>query len=154
MTRLFGIFSVLLLSCGEESKTDYTLFNSETDFFEVEVGTETTGEDQLIELHSSTGQVIVGTATLTPGSGPIGTEHRLVIEVNDNWQAQVVEAIVLVDSGERGIEEFTLQRDSADAGYYQVDIIFVGDVGEIRTDTFTIQLFIDETSTQITDTGL
>ena len=65
-----------------------------------------------------------------------------------------MEAIVLVDSGERGIEEFTLQRDSADAGYHQVDIISVGDVGEIRTDTFTIQLFIDETSTQITDTGL
>lgn len=154
MTRLFGIFSVLLLSCGEESQNNYTLFNADTDFFEVIIGTETVGEEQSIELHSSTGQVIVGTATLSPASGPVGTEHRLVIEVADTWQAQVVQASVQIDSGDRGIEEFTLDRDSADAGYHQIDIISVGDPGETRTDIFTIQLFVDEETTQSVDTGL
>ena len=144
---MIGLFGVLLLACQESEEDNYNLFNAETDQLEVSVGIEEESEAQTIELHSSTGQVIVGTATLTPGGGPVGTEHQLIVEVENTWETEVTRAVLIIDSGERGEKEYVLNRDSADAGYHQIDIQSVGDVGEVRTDTFTIQLYAEEGST-------
>ena len=38
---------------------------------------------------SSTGQVIVGSTTVNPSGGPIGTTHVLTVEVLDDWEDQV-----------------------------------------------------------------
>lgn len=154
MTNLIRLFGICLfgLGCGEESDSDLDQFNATTDAFNVSIAPDADLTPQDIELRSSTGQVVVGTALITPGGGPVGTEHQIVVEVADTWQGQVEEVIVSVDSGDRGIEEFTLKRDSADPGYHQIDIISVGEEGEVREDTFTVKLFANETQST-GDTG-
>jgi len=77
----------------------------------------------------------------------------LVVEVADTWQGQVEEVVISIDSGDRGIEEFTLKRDSADPGYHQIDIVSVGDEGEVREDLITLQLFANDTEPSSGDTG-
>jgi hypothetical protein len=154
---MFGLFGVLFIACDESSEDNYNLFNADTDQFEVRIGIEEETDAQSHELHSSTGQVIVGTAILNPGGGPIGTEHQLVIEVDNTWETDVTRVVLMIDSGDRGTKEYTLDRDSADAGYHQIDIQSVGEEGEVRTDLFTIQLYAEEESVTNTsennDTG-
>lgn len=154
---MFALFGVLFIACDESSEDSYNLFNSDTDQFEVSIGIEEETEVETLDLHSSTGQVIVGTATLSPGGGPIGTEHQLVIEVENTWETDVTQVILMIDSGDRGTKEYVLDRDSADAGYHQIDIQSVGEEGEVRTDLFTIQLYAEEESVTSTsennDTG-
>ena len=154
MTNLIRLFGICLfgLGCGEESDSDLDQFNATTDAFSVSIAPDADLTPQEIELRSSTGQVIVGTAVITPGGGPVGTEHQLVIEVADTWQGQVEKVVVAVDSGDRGVEEFTLKRDSADSGYHQIDIISVGEDEEVREDTFTVKLFANDIQTT-SDTG-
>ena len=153
LIRLFGI-CLLGLGCGEETEENFTQFNATTDTLIVSIAPDAVETPTEIELRSSTGQVIVGTALLTPGGGPVGTEHQLVVEVSDTWQGQVEEVVISVDSGDRGVEEFTLKRDSADPGYHQIDTISVGDEGEIREDIVTIQLFANDSQpAEETDTG-
>ncbi len=152
----FGLFGICLLAfgCGEEEDETLSLFNASDDTFEINVGTEEVGTEKTIDLHSSTGQVIVGTATINPDAGPIGTEHELVIIVDDTWEAQVEKVRLTVDSGDRGIESFTMIRDSADPGYHTVSILSVGEEGETRTDIFTIELLANDNPTpSTTDTG-
>ena len=120
---------------GDEEDSNYIQFNSPDDAFIVEVGTAELGEEQLIELHSSTGQVIVGSATLSPGSGPVGTEHQLVVIVI--ILGKLVEQVRLeVDSGERGLEDRYFKSRFCRPGYHTIDIVSVGEENETRTDTF------------------
>lgn len=151
----FGLFGICLLTlgCGEEEDDGLSLFNAPDDIFEVYVGTAEMGVDLTIDIHSSTGQVIVGTATISPDAGPIGTEHELVVIVEDTWEAQVERVRLTVDSGDRGIESFWMTRDSADPGYHTISIISVGDEDESRTDLFTIELMANDTVTSTSDTG-
>lgn len=146
-------WSFLLLGC-EEEEVEYSQFNGTSDIIEVSVGVDEEQPSTEIDLLSSTGQVIVGTATITPGGGPIGTRHMLVVNVDDQWEARVSRAIVTTDSGDRGTEEFRLERDSADAGYHQIDIVSVGEEGETRTDILTIKLYTEEDKNfETVDTG-
>ena len=154
LIRLFGI-CLLGLGCGEETEQEYSQFNATTDTLTIVIAPDADDSPAEIELRSSTGQVIVGTAVLTPGGGPVGTEHQLVVEVADTWQGQVEEVVVSIDSGDRGVEEFTLKRDSADPGYHQIDIISVGDDDEVREDILTVQLFANDTQPATgSDTGV
>ena len=132
-----------LLGC-EEEEVEYSQFNGTSDIIEISVGVDEEQPSAEINLLSSTGQVIVGTATITPGGGPIGTRHTLVVNIEEQWKARVSRAIAATDSGDRGTEEFTLERDSADAGYHQIDIVSVGEEGETRTDLLTIKLYAEE----------
>ena len=143
----------LLLGCEEED-VEYSQFNGTSDIIEVSVGVDEELPSAEINLLSSTGQVVVGTAAITPGGGPIGTRHTLVVNVDAQWEARVSRAVVSTDAGDRGTEEFTLERDSADAGYHQIDIVSVGEEGESRTDTLTIHLYTEEAQNWETiDTG-
>ena len=154
LIRLFGI-CLLGLGCGEETEQEYSQFNATTDTLTIMIAPDADNSPAEIELRSSTGQVVVGTALLTPGGGPVGTEHQLVVEVADTWQGQVEEVVISVDSGDRGVEEFTLKRDSADPGYHQINIISVGDEDEVREDIMTIQLFANDTQpVNGSDTGV
>jgi len=153
LIRLFGI-CLLGLGCGEETEENYTQFNATTDTLTVSIAPDADDTTTQIELRSSTGQVVVGTAVLTPGGGPVGTEHQLVVEVADTWQGQVEEVVISLDSGERGIDEFLLKRDSADPGYHQIDLISVGEEDEVREDIITVQLFANDSQpTEGADTG-
>ena len=153
LIRLFGI-CLLGLGCGEETEQEFSQFNATTDTLPIAIAPDADASPTEIELRSSTGQVVVGTAVLTPGGGPVGTEHQLVVEVADTWQGQVEEVVISIDSGDRGVEEFTLKRDSADPGYHQIDIISVGDEDEVREDIMTVQLFANDTQpANESDTG-
>lgn len=106
-----------------------------------------------IELKSNLGLTPVGTATIDPLAGPVGTEHQVSVIVFDEFESLVGRATVVVeteavsdldDDGEpdsRGEGEFDLERDSADVGAYALMLQSLGAEGEERTDTFTIRLY-------------
>lgn len=141
---MIGLFGVFFLACGESEEIEYNLFNAESDQFEVEIGIPEETEATEINLYSSTGQVVVGTAVLTPGGGPVGTEHLLRVEVENTWEADVSRVLLVIDAGDRGITEYVLERDSADAGYHQIQVQSVGEEGEERSDVFSIQLYTED----------
>ena len=61
------------LGCKDEEEVIYTQSNAKDDIITIEVGAAEELPPTTIDLHSSTGQVIVGSATVTPSGGPIGT---------------------------------------------------------------------------------
>ena len=61
-------------------------------------------------LNSSTEQVVVGTATLSPGGGPVGTRHELIVQVSEPWDTQVSRVTLITDSGDRGTETYELRK--------------------------------------------
>jgi hypothetical protein len=142
-----------LLGC-EEEEVNYNQFNGTTDTIDVSVGVDEELPPTEVNLLSSTGLVVVGTATINPAGGPIGTRHLLVVEVDNQWENRVSRVVVTTDAGDRGTEEFTLQQDSADAGYHQIEIVSVGVEGETRTDTLTISLYTEDgINWETVDTG-
>ncbi|MED5369897.1 MAG: hypothetical protein VX899_02680 [Myxococcota bacterium] len=121
------------------SEQDLSRFNQE-DSFDVSIGQEILPVADVV-LFSSTGSVEVGSATLDPGGGPVGTLHTLQVWVDADYADQVDAASVQVDSGERGTRTLDLVPDSADERLYWLELQSVGEEGEVRTDTFTIQLW-------------
>lgn len=97
-----------------------------------------------IDLHSTTGEVVIGSATVSPGGGPVGTTHDVVVVIADDYEEKVDRVSVRVDSGDRGEDEYDLERDSADEGYYKLSMVSVGDEGEVRDDTFTIKVWDED----------
>lgn len=137
--------TALMLGAADCSSTEQELsrFNQE-DSFDVAIGGEILPVAD-VALFSSTGSVEVGSATLEPGGGPPGTLHTLEVWVDADYADQVDAASVQIDSGERGSRTLDLVPDSADERLYWLELQSVGNEGEIRTDTFTIQLW-DELS--------
>jgi hypothetical protein len=148
------VLGLALGGCTSGTDNDWFLFNSENDTIEVRVTEEENlGDPVTIDLHSTTGAVVVGSATLTPGSGPVGTTHDLVVEVGETWAEQVGLVSVAADSGDRGVESFDLRRDSAALGLWVKSIESSGVAGESRTDVLTIQLFQEEITAEPRDTA-
>jgi hypothetical protein len=142
--------------CKKDDEPTYTQFNEENENLEINVGikaiSKTTAQ---ITLYSSTGEVTVGTAKVDPDGGPIGTEHVIVVEVEDAYENVVDRVSVRTDSAERGEDEYDMDPDSADEGFYKLTLVSVGAPGEVRTDTFTIRLWDedDDEDSGGTDTG-
>lgn len=135
-------FSLLsLMSCKDEEEITYTQFNALDDIIQIQVGVEEELPSNTVDLHSSTGQIIVGSATVDPSGGPIGTTHVLTVIVADEWEDQVARVTVRTDSGQRGEDEYELTTDSADEGLHQIKLVSYGEQGEIREDTFTVRLW-------------
>jgi len=130
------------INCDKEIV--WVQFNGDDDEFFVEITDDAVGEPQTIELFSNSGQVIVGTATLDPGSGPVNTDHELVVQVANAWEDEVQRVTLVVDSGDRGTAEFELSQDSADEGYWWVELRSVGEPGETRVDEFQVRLWTPE----------
>lgn len=148
MTRLVSVLAVsaALVACNKDEGTQYDQYNADGDVLEIEVGIDTELEPVETPLLSSTGQVEVGLARVTPGGGPIGTEHDVVIEVYDAYQDVIDRASVRIRSPGRGVDEYDLEQDSADEGVYLRALESVGADGEVRTDTLTFRLWtIDDT---------
>ena len=127
--------------------------NAQTDQISIQVGTEDVLDAVSISLYSTTGTVEVGTATVNPGGGPIGTEHTLTVEIFDDWEDDVNRVSVRTDSGERGEDEYDLTPDSADEGLYQEVLVSVGTEGETREDIFTIRVWEEDTTSDTEDEG-
>lgn len=136
-----------LFGCEEDAATTYSLFNCEDDYSFVSVGEDEIisgdacdGADQ-IEINSSSCEVSVGQATISPCGGPTGTEHEIVVRVNSTYSHQIAKVTVQLESGQRGDDEYKLTPDSADEGLYKITLISVGSEGEERDDLIRIQLW-------------
>jgi len=134
--------ATLLLGCPE-TDADWVQYNAEDDSLEVQVGVAELQEDGSVALYSSTGLVEIGTASISPGGGPIGTEHSISVEVSDDYANDVDRVSIRTDSEDRGEDEYDLESDSAGEGLYATTLVSVGDDGEVRTDTLTFRLWYD-----------
>ena len=136
---IFGAF----FAC-QETEESSAQFNASGETLSVSVGSSELLPDVERFLHSTTGSVEIGRAIVTPGGGPIGTEHQIQVEVFDEWEEEVASVVLETSSGSRGNLEYTLTPDSADQGLYLIVIESVGDEGEIREDEFTFRLWTGE----------
>lgn len=127
--------------CKDEDEETYVQFNASDDTLTIQVGVQDVGAPVTIDLHSTTGSVLIGTATVDPSSGPVGTEHTITVEIFDAYENMVDRVSVRADSGDRGEDEFDLVGDSADEGFYKLTLVSVGDEGETRDDTFTLRVW-------------
>lgn len=132
---------LLLFACKGDGEITWVAFNWDQDRVEIEVTDGDVGEPVTADLHSTTGNEVVGSVSVDPGSGPVGTDHTVVIEVFDDWQEQVDRATTATDAGDRGATEHEMVRDSADHGLWQLVLRSLGEEGETRTDTFTFRLY-------------
>lgn len=130
-----------LVACNKDDEVEYTQFNADDDEVTIEVGVDEELDPVETALNSSTGEVEIGWAEVRPGGGPIGTEHEIVVIVDDDYEDIVDKVTVRTDSGDRGEDEYDLDQDSADEGYYKVTLVTVGEEGEMRDDTLTFRLW-------------
>jgi hypothetical protein len=150
---LIVICSLLAVDCEEEAEPTWVQFNGSDDSLIITVGIEDELDPVSCDLTSDVVANVVGTATVTPGGGPFGTEHEIRIEIGDEWEHEVGRVTVRTDSGERGTDEYELDSDSSDEGSYGLTIISVGDEGEQRDDTLTFRLWYDSQDSASGDTG-
>ncbi len=151
MTALLA--ALLLTGCSSDDEIIWLRFNAD-DAVQVEVtASDTLGDTVSGELYSTTGAVLVGSVVVDPGSGPVGTDHEVVVEVLDDWEELVGKVTVLTDSGERGTEEHELWRDSADHGLWVRTLTSAGSEGEQRTDSFSVRLWSEDEGAGDGDTG-
>ena len=149
------VLSLLLLAgCPDSEDVNWVRFNDSNETIDIDItASDELGESISIALLSSTGSVEVATATVNPGSGPVGTDHDFEVVVDDEWQEIVGRVSVDADSGDRGEETFELRQDSADHGYWVASITSLGADGEERTDTFAINLWSAEETEAEFDTA-
>jgi hypothetical protein len=146
LSLLFGV-------CTEEQETAFLQFNATGESLTIYVGDDSRLEQEdSIDLTSSTGLVVLGTATVSPAGGPVGTIHELSVVIDDEYEESVGRVTVRTDSGERGKDEYELEGDSADEGYWKITLVSAGDSDEVREDSFTIRLF-EEVAVESVDTA-
>jgi hypothetical protein len=133
------LLAVCLLGCNQDGY-DYDQVNATDDVVSIEVGAELSPLVTL-DLHSSTGRVVIGTVTVDPGGGPAETEHEVYVTMLEEYVGLVDHASVSTSSEGRGSREFEMDPDSAEEGLFKLVIVSVADDGEVRTDSFTIQLW-------------
>jgi hypothetical protein len=140
--QVMSLLYLALLGCKDDPGAQWVRFNGEDDVAELRV-TEAAelGEAGVFELRSTTGATIVGAVTISPGSGPVGTDHTLLVELGEDYEERVQRAEVVVDSGERGVRRFPLEQDSADRWKWLIGLTSYGVEGEERVDTLTFELY-------------
>lgn len=129
----------VLLACDKEEEVTYSQFNGTADTLVIQVGAAEELAAVTADLTSSTGEVVVGSAEVDPGGGPIGTEHEIVVEIADDYEHIVDRVSVRLDSGSRGEDEFELEQDSADEGVWKLALVSAGSADEVREDTLTVR---------------
>jgi hypothetical protein len=140
-----GLGAVVLAGCDQDPT--WVQFNADEDGIDVEVTADATlGPGAGVDLHSSTGTVLVGSVWVEPTSGPVGTAHELVLTVDSAWEDRVQRAEVEVAS-ERGTHVFGFEQDSAELGRWVLSVTSLGNPGEERVDTLTFLLW------EMTDPG-
>ncbi len=140
---LLLVCSVLGYDCQKDTEPNWVQFNGSDDSVTIEVGAADLLDPVVVDLTSSVTSLVVGSATVTPGGGPVGTEHTLLVVVEDEWENDVERVTVRTESGDRGADEYELEPDPADEGYYGLVIVSVGEEGEQRSDELTFRLWYD-----------
>ena len=129
-----------LFACNSGDEVVWRQFNNLDDTVRVEIAPGDPGEAVVADLTSNTGAVIIGTVAVTPGRGPVGTNHLLLLEVDDEWEDRIRRATI-TSLGERGEEEYELRQDAADPGIFDLTLTSLGTEGESRIDEWTITLW-------------
>jgi hypothetical protein len=132
-----------LVACDEESETSWTQYNADGDQVEIEVGVPELQPEVSTILHSSTGQVEIGVASVDPGGGPVGSLHTVLVTVYADYSADVGRVSVRTDSGDREVDEFDLDVDSTGTGIFKAELRSVGAESETRTDTLTFRVWTE-----------
>lgn len=129
-------------NCSRGDDLAWQQFNGDRDDVTVDVTAETAlGERVVAELMSTTGETVIGTVTIDPGSGPVGTEHRVVVDIGRSWEDRVGRVEIEAITEDRGTRLIPMVQDSASAGVWVLDIRSYGVNGESRTDTFRVLLY-------------
>lgn len=138
---------VLLGAVACDQDPTWVRFNAEDDAIGLQITADSAvGPGAGVDLHSSTGTVLVGSVWVEPTSGPVGTAHELVLTVDAAFEDRVQRAEVEVAS-ERGTHVFGFEQDSAEAGRWVLSVTSLGNAGEERVDTLTFGLW------EMTDPG-
>ncbi len=135
------LLALLFMACKGDDEVEYTQFNVDDDEVVISVGEPEVLDPVSTVIRSTTGEVEIGSAVVSPGGGPIGTDHEVVIIVFDDYQDQVDRVSVRTQSPGRGEDEYDLIQDSADEGYYKLTITSAGEPDEKRDDTLTFRLW-------------
>lgn len=137
------LLAALLVACSQEEESTWEQYNATDNTLSVEVGV--AEELPLVEttLTSNTGAVEIGTAWIDPGGGPIGTVHTIQVQVSEDYKDDIDRVSVRTASGDRGEDEYDLDKDSTGEGYWVTELESVGEEGEVRTDTLTFRLWQD-----------
>lgn len=159
---------VLGLSACNKDAIDWVPFNAPHQTIEVDVLPDGSpvGDPISIDLLSNLAETLVGTATVDPGSGPVGTSHVLTVRVLTDYVELVGRASVEVKSqavsdlngdgkdDSRENDGYDLRQDSADPGLYAITLESLGADGEQRKDEFTVHLWTpkDLQTTETTST--
>jgi hypothetical protein len=155
------------LSACDGDEITWLQFNADGEALDVEVLPvgEPAGEPVSRALLSNLGRTEVGVATVDPGSGPVGTEHLVSVDVYDAFEQDVLRVTVFIaaepvsdldgdgDNDARSENEHDLYQDSADLGAWARGFTSLGEDDERRTDSFTFFLWqpeeiADATATQ------
>jgi hypothetical protein len=141
-------FALLALTAckGKEDDFPFIAFNGDSDVLTICVGDGSCEPVSAIDLHSTNDSTVVGAASVDPASGPVGTIHRIAVEIDEEWN-ETVQLVQVVMDGDRGEQTWDLSQDSADHGNWVVDVESLGDPGESRADTATILLWQPAEST-------
>lgn len=131
-----------LCSCTPDDEIIWAQFNGDNDQLAVDVRPGDIDDAELIiDLLSNTETEIVGTAAMSPTAGPVGTDHFLMVVIAESYVDIVGRASIQVDSGERGIVEYDMIQDSANAGAWVLTMTSLGDEMEVRTDIIQLLLW-------------
>ena len=132
---------LVVAGCDGDDTVGLVRFNNVEDTLEIRVTpNEPPGDPVERELRSNTGATIVGLGSVDPGSGPVGTEHRVIVAIDEAFAESVIR-VRIVATGERGEQRHSLLRDSASPGVWQLDVRSYGEPDEARTDTFAFELW-------------
>ena len=145
----FGL-SVLCLTGCKNDDVEWERVNGNADslFVQVTDAVEPAAEPLTIDLTPVIDRDnTLGTATIDPSVGPVGTEHQLEVEVSEDFEELVQRVTVKVTTRGRGSEEWELQRDPAFIGTWGITVQSLGGPDEpTRDDEFNVRLW-----TPITD---
>ena len=137
-----------MVACDEETSTSWAQYNADDESITIAVGNAELLPLVSTTLHSSTGEVDIGTASVDPGGGPVGTTHVVKVELSDEYADDIGRVSVRTDSGDLGEDEFDLAADSTGEGIYKIEIVSVGGNDETRDDTLTFFVW-----TEVEDSG-
>ena len=136
---LAAVWLASIASCLEKNATYWAPYNATDDSVEVAVG-RVVGDDVVVDLSSTTGATLLGEGRISPGSGPVGTEHMLSVMLDDGFEADVGRVTAEANSA-RGLTVHEFDQDSADPALWMVSVTSLGEPDEVRDDTFRFVLW-------------